>query len=378
MSNIAIFSSWNAVCGCAEYAYFLASALQNKGHTVIVIAPEFAPGHPENGIRKDGPKVFRLFQSGFTKEATGKSEFKWQEIYKVLEDEKIDIILHSYQDYLYPNKEELNHLISEFKKKLKGRAYIITHDTCYSPELQFGQYNAALIPAKNWNNNPPNGNIKFIPQGIPEFSFEGFDRAKFREDMKLPSIPQKGIEDTNAKFIISTFGLGRCKTEELIKTVNYINHWKMTSSPICVMNFIANPNNYEFYEKLVEKEPALYISKGYLPEVQLANYLHAGDAVAILYENIHHKATSSALRFAIGSLTPVISCLNNWTSDLDKTYAWLSTDGTSAKLTQQIVNLFANYKPERMKLENAQKRLINEIGWSKVADEYTKLFQGKY
>lgn len=376
MSNIAIFSSWNAVCGCAEYAYFLASALQNKGHTIIIIAPEFAPGHPENGIRKDGPKVFRLFQSGFTKEATGKSEFKWQEIYKVLEEEKIDIILHSYQDYLYPNKEELNHLISEFKKKLKGRAYVITHDTCYSPELQFGQYTAALLPAKGWGHNPPNGNIKYIAQGIPEFLFEGFDRAKFREDMHLPSLPESGKEDS--KFIISTFGLGRSKTSELLKVVNYINHWKLTSKPICVMNFIANPNNYEFYDKLIETEPALYISKGYLPEVELANYLHASDAVVVWYPSIGHHATSSALRFAIGSLVPIVASLDNWTKDLDKHFAWITTDGTPAKFTAEIVNLFQNYKAKRTMLTNAQNRLINEIGWSKVANEYDKLFQGKY
>lgn len=375
--KIALLTTWNAVCGVSEYGYFLTEALRARGHEVTIIANTFGGGLVQHNARRDDGNVHRLFDTGFTKEAGKVPQFPADKIYDLLQETKTTVLLVSYQDYLFPCKREFNALIQRFTEQPGNRSYMAFHDTCFGPDVNYGLFTGCVLPSKQWQVFPPNARrTYYIGQGIPEFGELSFDRELYRKERVLPTLEKPARATLPYGYLLSSFGLGRCMVEKVLGITEYINQYNLLPKPINLLVSVAQPSQYGDYDAMVSKYKSLFISKGYLEPLRLAQMIYASDAAVIWYPEIGHKATSSALRFAIGAKTPTIASLNGWTKDMAGTGAWLEVlDGTADGMKAAIINLFNNYKFKRDRQERLCAHQIAEQGWSKIAAQWEDLFK---
>ena len=354
--RIGIITSWNAVCGVSEFANFLVEALEKRGHTFEIFANLFAGDYekiPEE-VRKDGPNVSRVFETGFNPDPYNRQFFDVIEIEATIVSKKLEIIFLNYQDFLFPNKPALN-IIIEFCKNNGVKTFILTHDSCISPELNVSDCTHIVFSPAVWQFQAHSKALN-IDQGIPELEF------------KRCTLP----DSWNHEWTLSCFGMGRNRVDKLVSVIENVNEEKLLDKPLA-LELSCRKGHYQEYKK----HPYVRLAPGYLPAQKLSYQISCTDAVVIWYPDIAQQANSSAFRFAVGSRVPIICNNSSWVSDQISNGAWVEVAGDDPELFKRaIVKLFQKdtYPVAREKMTILQQKLIDKSGWSKIAETYEQYF----
>jgi glycosyltransferase involved in cell wall biosynthesis len=355
MSNIAFLSSWNAVCGVAEFAKFLATEFHKNGHEITIFKNFFAGDYtevPEKCKVKLGEE-YPIFQTGF--DPTNSTFFD----HITFENEihhGIDILIVNYQDYLLTNKPALNEAI-RYCKKLEIKVFILFHDSCISPQLDLSLADYLVFPP-SVSQFQAHSKAICIDQGIPEFNRNEF---QYWEEAQI-----------DESWFIGCFGMGRNKISDLVQIVDEINEEKVLSYPIDI-GLNGRAGHYQEYEN----HPHVFLNLGYVEAQELASRLHTMHACVIWYPDIAQQSTSSAFRFAVGSKTPIICNRSNWVADQIGNGCWVEVEKDDPQLFKQaIIKTFQKetYPVLREKMGILQQKLIDQKGWSKIAKEYGRYF----
>lgn len=343
--KIALLSPWNTICGVSEFAHFLVEALEYRGHEVQVFANRFAGEYYPVGIRQDGPNVQRVFETGFQPDAEQRQHFNVIAIESYFTVKQPDVLLINYQDYVFCNKEALS-VICSIARRFNVKICWTLHDSCISPSTPISPTDKVITPPSVTFSSG-----RTIDQGIPE--------------LHLP-VREHSID--KPFWGIGCFGLGRNKTEALIKVVTEINNTGVLKKPIELLIQQGKPG-----EGYIHTKSGVSVRKGYLEAKQLGELLNYEDAVVIWYPDIQGQSTSSAFRFAVGSQVPIIANRSNWVADQKGNGCWIEVpDDDAGCFEDTIIGLFneETYPLRRAQMEILQRQKIAECGWSEIARQY--------
>lgn len=360
MANILLLSPWNAVCGVAEMAHFLSGALRARGHKIYVVANKFAGDYypvtcrpDDEGV--DGP-VERLFETGFQPIPIERTFFYGPRIQDLVVANKIGVVVINYQDFIFCNKPALNNLVSWLISQ-RIRVIFTFHDDCVSPTLLIPNGAKVVVPP-SLDNSFPNATV--IDQGIPEF----------------PHLTDEPPQLHSDEWLLTCFGLGRNKINQLIKVVEGLNArlLRLTNDRlICLKIHTVKPEQ----SQEIERSACVQIEFGYLPPEQLASSLYNSHACIIWYPQIQGHSTSSAFRFAQGSRVPIVCNRSNWVSDQVGNNCWLEIDDADEAMSFKVALqalLSPAYDTYRAETTMAQHEKAKRSGWSVVAKQYEQLF----
>jgi len=342
--KILLISPWNTICGVSEMAHFLVQALEARGHQFVILANRFAGEYQPVGVRQDGSNVHRLFGTGFAPE--GERAFDLDRAMELLTAERPDVVALNYQDFTMPDKRRLNGLL-QAAKDLGCRTALLLHDDCVSRELVTGTFDYVITPPS----------VEFfrgvtIDQGIPEVQLSPAHLSAH-------------------KWNIACFGLGRNKSQRLIEVVRTINERSLLTLPIQLTIHAARPQQLEHSTETT-------VIAGYLDVTHLAQHLHDSHACVIWYPEIAGRSTSSAFRFAVGSLVPIICNRSNWVADQAGNGCWIEVPQDTPEAFQAaIIRTFQprTYTVMRDRMTRLQRLAIQRSGWSEIARQYEALLQ---
>lgn len=358
MANILLLSPWNAVCGVAEMAHFLSGVLRARGHKIYVAANKFAGNYypvtcrpDDEGV--DGP-VERLFGTGFEPERLDALFFDLVRIQAMVASYNIDVLLLNFQDFLFPAKAALS-LLLNWASSANIQVLIAFHDDCVSPTL-FLPGGARVVVPPTLSNCFPNATV--IDQGIPEF----------------PGLTDEPPQLPSDEWLLTCFGLGRNKTNQLIGLITGLNALPQYHGREIRLNIhVVKPEQAHD----IQKADCVRIEFGYLPPEKLARSLYNSHACVIWYPEIQGRSTSSAFRFAIGSRVPIICNRTNWVSDMQGNKCWLEIYNAMEEESfgMALCHLLSPaYDAYRAETTLAQHEKAKRSGWSVVAEQYEQLF----
>lgn len=333
--RIAIIGPYGAICGVSEYQRFLVEAFERAGVDVTVLANRFSSGYKSCGLH-DERQVCRVFGTGHAP-----AEERFFEIKPALDAvlaANAKVCYLNYQDYLYPDKAGLFQTLSSLAAK--GVAlYLIVHDTCLPQHFPFSLFRGIITPSEQVRSNryPTAGKVHCIPQGIPVFPQK--DKAALRKDLVL--CDEKDL-------MITTFGLGRTNNAEVLKAAKDASKIMLLPEdhPIFVQMLFAAEDDFHVANEAFSGEYSVYLNGGYLEDYKLADYIQASDAVVINYPQITQYATSSALRFALGTGSLVFARQSNWFADVKNLGLYIPFDSVPS-LTTQLVHTFQSEESRR-------------------------------
>jgi len=267
--NIGMMSTWGQHCGVFGYTEQLVDVLNANGHQVIVFGNRpygkrdlEKPGW-STGYQPNTGTYFDCFGTGFHPKE--EQSIDVEKIKYLISDDfllgKPDVFHIQYQDYLYPDKQGFDKLLSLLKGK--GVRLVVTqHDSCISPNIDWGKFDVIIKHGCEFKKNEKNATM---PIGIPEIDYKPLSRNK----------------------VLSSFGMGRNDNETCKKVCDRLG-W-----------------TFRFHNS----------QDKWVPIKELMNWLQEGDVIALIYPPTNAEVSSSALRVALGTGRPIIVSATNWFND---------------------------------------------------------------
>ena len=353
--NLAFLTSWNAVCGVAEFMRNLVSEFEKSSHQITIFSNFFA-GEYEQVSQQFSVCIgeeYPTFVTGFDIKENHWN-FNLTGVCEGLGKNNCRVLMINYQDFLLPNKQAINSLLV-FCKEHNIKTFILFHDSCISPDIDLSLADHLVFPPSVIPCTTLSKAI-CIDQGIPEFNQNLFCDI----DALRPFDPWK----------IGCFGMGRNRIKELFSVIEEINGKALLDAPLKLVLSGKSARDYQESEWL-----DLY--PDYCDAATLALRLHQCHACIIWYPDIQQKSTSSAFRFAIGSKIPIIANRSNWVRDQLGNGAWIEVAQDDPELFKKaIIKTFQaeTYPLTRERITILQQKLIDHKGWSKIAKQYETYF----
>ncbi len=344
--NIAFVTLFRQVHACSEYANSLSSALISLDHKVFILAPEpgeipLVPGHESAEFRFD-PKSLDV-----------------PRMMEFLVENNIERLFVQLDGI--PDLFNLKIFVQD-AARLGIITYAILHSSKYL-EFDYGVFNVCLLPNPDFKKLPPNYRlIKHFDQGMPPRL--DFDRNAYRQVNGLPRI----IEEENAPtgFIISAVD-GRQDLQKVIDAIAYLNQYKSCGKEISLLIHSSADKDSERAQELMNMANEIdfvYLSIGYIYEQQLVELIHASDAFIAIYPTVQEPQTSSLLRVALASGTPILTNKGNHSKDLIRFIPNMLDSDDVSVIVQGISNVL-NYSEAKRRVQNSLSNMaFEQLAWT--------------
>lgn len=306
--NIGFLTTWNQICGVAEYTKQLVKALEERGHEISIFA-----NYPHQELTEpDSKNVVRRFGTGFNEPE--KRKVNVESVYILSVAGKLDAVHIQYQSYLWPDMSGLVSLLGRIRKQ-KIKTVVTFHDSCLGPDFPFHLFDILITHGSEFKQT--NTRNFTVPMGIPEIEFKPLSK----------------------RVSVCSFGLGR-NDNDFVR--------KVTSS-IGVEYNILDP------------------FKKWLPLEELMNEIQKSSAVVLFYPKTDAKVSSSAARVALGTYRPVVTSSANWFTDIKDYVVWADVENLESILKDVLYN-----EETKERLLKKTKEAIKKYGWRRVVEYYEK------
>lgn len=358
--KIGFVSSWNTVCGVANYGQFLVNALRDKGHQVKIFAQN---DDCEEIIEKENVRCFRTGQwLNKNKECLpamyAKEEYFFDLDLFLDNSEDCDIFHLNYQDFLYPGKEGLYRAIANTIDKGK-KWFVSFHDNCIHQYFPFDSMTKIFVHTQEFAKMLNKKNILVIPHGIYVY-------------------PEKFTPLWNPKIdpnhIFASFGLGRNNYREVFQVLKELKEQKYDD--LFYIIHCPIPANVVEIRKIVEEiefdKNSYYIYEKFYNNVNvLITLLRFAKIIIFNYPESYNYTTSSAIRLAISADRNIVCNNNNWFRDLDiGVVKFKSSDLESMK--DKIIYCIEQDTEDSLRIE--REILMQKYSWDNIAELYISAY----
>ena len=355
--KVAVISTYNSICGVAEYSKDLYENIEGSFREVRYYANSDA-----EIVFEDPPNLERTWEY---------SERDFEKTTSAINEFDPNVIQIQYNAPFY-TLEALTGLVSATKKA--GRRYILTihslPDTDYKNYIDvLGQIEAIIVhSAKDVEKLEKSGykNVfKFI-HGVKEFP----DQLKLRLRKKLgitsePIIASHGLIHEHKgllETLQATLLLVKDFPSLIFLSINAVNKDNATSSATFskMQDFIV-ANNLEDHVLLVPE---------FLDKSEIVSLLHLADVLVLPYDDLNEGA-SGAVRYCLAANRPVIITNSSIFEELDR--VGYRIDDNAPHLIVQGVKRLLSDKDEYDNQLSQAKDFIRKYSWETQSREYLLL-----
>lgn len=345
--RIGLITTWNTVCGIAEYSRALTAALRSRGHTVVILGNY--PVNPVPGAADDGA-VYRFFYTGWHRERGADGDLAEQ----LVAAQALDLVHLQYQNFIYPAE-----LFPVFRR-LAGRVPLVVtfHDPCVPPEFPRDcaaraiVHSAVTLRMLAWP-------AAVIPMGIHDFPAPPVAEAKRR----------LGIA---SQHVLCSVGLGRTDYRVVLPVLR-----DLVPRYPDLLWMVLGPEGYieavRHTAREMGVEAHVRLAGGFFPLQQLIDRMHAADMTVFCFpESGVEGVSSSSCRLGVAARRPAILTDVGWTRDLPDELKVPHSD--AGALRDRVVRLFED-AAFRQAILMRQERLIREDGWARAAERHEAVYR---
>lgn len=346
--RIGLITTWNSVCGVAEYSRALAGALRARGHSVVILS-----SHPVNPVpgESDGDAVYRFFHTGWHRERGAEADVALRAAAR----HALDVLHLQYQNFIYP---------AEFLpvlRRLSSLAPLVAtfHDAGVPGGFPRERVAAAVVHTPLTARLIGWPGAAVIPIGIHDVPAPPLHRVRAR----------LGIA---SRHILCSVGLGRTDVSPVLAAVRGL----LPRYPD-LLYVVLGPEGYaESVRKAAHEcglERHVLAHGGFFPLQTLFEWMHAADMTVFYFpETGVEGVSSSSCRLGIAARRPVIATDVGWTRDLPGELK--VPYGDPQALRERIIRIFED-PGFREALLGRQEWLIRETSWARSAEAHEKVYR---
>ncbi len=346
--RVGLITTWNAVCGVAEYSRALAAALRARGHTVVVLANYHV--NPVPGAA-DGGGVYRFFYTGWHRERGADADLAgW-----AVTAHALDVIHLQYQNFIYPPD------VLPVIRRLADHAPLVAtfHDAGVPGEFPRDRVARAIVHSPVTARMLAWQGAAVIPIGILDLPAPPV--AEARRKLGIAS-----------RHVLCSLGLGRTDYHLVLQVVR-----DLVPRYPDLLWIVLGPEGYVEAVRQAARETGVEehvrLEGGFLPLARLFEWMHAADVTVFYFPEAGVEGvSSSSCRLGIAGRRPVILTDVGWTRDLPDELK--VPHGPPDALRERVVRLFED-AAFREALLARQERLIREDGWARTAERHEAVYR---
>lgn len=346
--RIGLITTWNSVCGVAEYSRALAGALRARGHSVVILS-----SHPVNPVPggSDGDAVYRFFYTGWHRERGAEADV----VLRAVARHALDVLHLQYQNFIYPGE------FLPVLRRLSACAPLVAtfHDAGVPGEFPRERVARAIVHSPVTARLLSWPGTAVIPIGILDVPAPPVHRARAR----------LGIA---SRHVLCSVGLGRTDVYPVLEAVRGL----LPRYPD-LLYVVLGPEDYARRVRQAAHEfgVAHHVQAhgGFFPLQTLFEWMHAADMTVFYFpETGVEGVSSSSCRLGIAARRPVIATDVGWTRDLpgDLKIPY----GDLQALRERIIRIFED-PGFREALLGRQEWLIRETNWARTAERHEAVYR---
>jgi len=355
--KIGLITTWNQICGIADYSRDL---VQNSLNQFSVFAERIGENKKEKNV------IFNW----------GREDRNYQELYKSIVDNDIDIAHFQYNHGLF-NAGELKKLAKLLREK--GIHTILTLHSVKGGVSSFDDdFDEIIVHSKNSKKSLMDEGVKEKKIKISHIGYKKPDFDLSKEDAReLLDLPQN-------KTIISNFGffLPQKGIKEQIKVFSKLLRKFPDLYLMCICAIHTSQNkekSTEYYyecKELAEKlgciEKILFKTE-FLEFDDVLTYLYASDIISLPYTHSAAQSTSSAGRTVLSVRRPTIFSDVDIFSDLGNSVIKVrpkSLDDLYAK----TIELLKDKQLQKKSIQNVDK-FLDKVSWKNISKRHSFIYK---
>lgn len=368
--NAGMVTSWNSICGIAEYSKYLLDAFPDDGIKWTILAQNV-----ENTVGQDSDEVIRCWED------------RWHgtldRLLHEIDRRQLDVV-HFQFNFGFFELEDFAKAISQLKRR--GCKVLITFHSTMDVVIDglavsLGQIASSLNQVDRIlvHNNEDrrrlaswgiHENVSIFAHGF--LTFEHGDRHEIRGELGISASP-----------IIATFGflIPHKGLLELIETLDILKHDFPGVMLLALTSFHPHAPSQAYYELCLRRAAELGLTNRckiitqFLTPDEIVTALQASDVIVLPY-HLTNESSSAAVRFPLASHRPVITTKQPVFDDVAEAVYQIEASTPSA-IAQAIAHLLNDLLLGQEIVERAHQKVARD-SWPNVAAMYSRFIRSPF